>query len=464
MIKQQIFLDNKCILTIFHDKFEDYPENKKIKQNKKIGNYQVEFSEEFIRNNENEEIKYDKKISGFLERDNKKNPYSTYCCNYIEYITYDKQGLINKFLKEKNIFNKMSDFIREWTGLSIKRSPYLLFNTLIYNHIPLEIKMKLDDSGNKDKITFDILENDFANLIFIIKFKINDLVVDSKKYMGEINEAFSEKEWNLYDLEVYTSDDDLVYANYDASFISSINVNMNIVSNKGSKKLNTSSKTVKLKSYNSEPIEIGEFNPKKITDYLYQENSMAKKFSSQKLFHFLTENQYHKALDIFEDIADSSSYNNLWIFDPYAINYKTEGGKSKLEDIYSVIANTLSMNKKIVYEFNNSEEDPEKRIEICKNEFEEFEESITSLKDAVNKKGERLNLEFKATTKHFHDRFIFLENCENIKGYILGTSFNSFGENYSTIIELTSAQANDIFEKLKGNLLSEENNIFNKEI
>ena len=49
MIKQQIFLENKCILTIFHDKFEDYPENKKIKQNKKVGNYQVEFSEEFIR-------------------------------------------------------------------------------------------------------------------------------------------------------------------------------------------------------------------------------------------------------------------------------------------------------------------------------------------------------------------------------------------------------------------------------
>jgi len=47
---------------------------------------------------------------------------------------------------------------------------------------------------------------------------------------------------------------------------------------------------------------------------------------------------------------------------------------------------------------------------------------------------------------------------------MLGTSFNSFGENYSTIIELSSTQANDIFEKLKANLLSEENNIFYKEI
>ena len=34
MIKQQVFLNNECILTIFHDKFEDYPENKKIKQKK----------------------------------------------------------------------------------------------------------------------------------------------------------------------------------------------------------------------------------------------------------------------------------------------------------------------------------------------------------------------------------------------------------------------------------------------
>ena len=72
-----------------------------------------------MQDTENEEIKYDKKIAGFLERENKKNPYSTYCCNYIEYITYDKRDLIKDFLKEKTIFNKISDFIREWTGLSV---------------------------------------------------------------------------------------------------------------------------------------------------------------------------------------------------------------------------------------------------------------------------------------------------------------------------------------------------------
>lgn len=65
-------------------------------------------------------------------------------------------------------------------------------------------------------------------------------------------------------------------------------------------------------------------------------------------------------------------------------------------------------------------------------------------------------MKFIKATDKFHDRFIFLKNDENIIGYQIGTSLNSFGTNYSNIIKLNDYCAKTIFKILFENVVSGE--------
>jgi hypothetical protein len=468
LIKQEVFLDQDKIMTVYHKGFDDYPVDRKISKSKTINGYKLIFHEEYLDSIDAEKIVFEEQITGFLDCENKKNPYSNYCCDYTEFINYNKKNIIDEFLNDKNTFNKISDFIKKWTGLDLEKCPFLINNFIIYNPKSFHLDIRLDDSESKDRVKLNIIKNKYEDLFYLVKFKINNLVVDTKIYNQENKIISSNKEWNLIDLEVYTvKKQELIYANYDISFIRSINISMNLVSKAGTKKMNSKSREVDLKHYSSEPIKIGETTDiKEITNYLYNEKVIAEQFKEKTLFEFLTENEYEKALDILQDIADSSTYDELWIFDPYAIHYDIPGGKKRLEDVYSVLANTISLKKYIIYRGKcNGNSDVSYQKEDYEDEFTNFLTSIDNLEEIVNNsRFEKLNFTFKGTRKKFHDRFIFLKNDDILKGYLLGASINYFGENYSLIMELKERKAKYIFKELNNKILAEENMVLEKDI
>lgn len=444
MIKQQILFDNEEILRIYHDDFKDYPKDRKLYYKKEVKGHIIEFKELYITNITEEEIHYDEEIDGFLYKNHNKNPYTTYCCYYREFINYRKKDFIERIMKDKKIFNTISDFIKQWTGFNLRTSPFSIYNILIFTPSFIDIKMKLDRKNQKS-IYIYILENPYTKLTISVKFKINNIIVDSKIYNEDVKVIGTDKDWNKIDVEIYNENYELVYKAYDLSFIKQMNINMNLLVREVEKNLKKTSKSIKLKEVIGQPIKIGNKNNTDIFDYLYQEKLACKELKANKSFDFLRKNEYDKALKIFKKIANNSDYDEMWIFDPYFIDYNVSGGKDRLEDIITALSVNLSLKKFVVFYYG----------EDCNILFKDFLDSFSSLRLLVGDKG--LNYEFYGIKEKFHDRFVFLKNNLGIKGYMIGTSFNSFGDNYSTILELENYQAEFIFNILKSDLLTDEN-------
>lgn len=444
MIKQQILFDGEEILKIYHKGFTDYPMDRKLNHKQNINNHTLELKESFIQDISKEEVIYDDKIVGFLHKEHGKNPYSTYCCNYTEFINYDKGEFIDELIEDKKTFGQVKDFIEQMTGIKLDKSPYIIFNTLIFTPTDIELDMRLDKE-NPNNIQVEILTNPYFEHTLIIKFKMDNIIVDTKTYKNKIKAIETDCEWNKVDIDIYHVNGNLIYSCYNISFIKSINISMNLLSKKIQKQLNTEPKKVSLNHITKEDMQVGSIDSSNIIDYLYQEELNARMLKDKRLFEFLGRNQYDRALEIFEEIASTSGYEEMWIFDPYFIDYGATGGKKRLEDIVSILSTSLSLKKNIVFKCDDD----------YRSSFNNFLSSIEGLRGLVkNTDYNKLNMTFYGTSESFHDRFIIFKNNLSFKGYILGTSFNSFGDNYSTILEIEEKQAEVIFNTFDQGVLS----------
>ncbi|SNX52903.1 VPA1262 family N-terminal domain-containing protein [Thermoanaerobacterium sp. RBIITD] len=461
MIKQVFYFDGKEFIRFYHDGFNDYRKNRNLSENTVIDSHNIEFKEYYIDDLINEDIECDDIIEGFLSRNNKKNPYSSCCCNYKEYINYNKE-LYNEF-QDKDIFKKVSDFVEEWSGFKLKYNPYSIFNIFVFNRTLIDINLTTNDEGN---IFIDYNQNIYNNILFIIKLKLGNIIVNTMVYRGSIKNIIPNQLWDSIDIEIYSEDNKLIYAYYDLHFIKYININMGIINKDIEMNLKTQKRKVNLKSVFNQLLKVGKKNSDsdRLISYLYNEQlAYKKKNYNNRLFEFLGKNEEDKAFKIFEQISSADGFTEMWIFDPYFIDYKPKGGKDKLNDIIIILSKNLSLKKNIVYEVGkniNLEEKNENSIDKNKvhQEFDEFIKAIKPTKEIINKKAKQnLNITFYGTKEHFHDRFIFLTNDDFIKGYMLGTSLNSFGDNYSTIIELDLDNAKIVFNKLKNNVVNKDN-------
>ena len=133
----------------------------------------------------------------------------------------------------------------------------------------------------------------------------------------------------------------------------------------------------------------------------------------------------------------------MWIFDPYFISLDIGGGKDRINDIIKVLGSNLNLKKKIVFEKS-------------KGDFTAFKDAIKDTVEELQKRKISLDFTFYGTGTHFHDRFIFLKNEDQMQSFLFGTSFNSLGDNYSTVVELNAMNGKSIFEILMKDVASEE--------
>lgn len=440
MIKQQFFINDSEIFRLYHNGFEDYPINRNIEHSESITGGKVKFRESWIENIEDEVINHDNLAHGFLPINHSKNPYSTLCCEYQEFITYQKDFIKDGKVINLKQFNEICDFVKKWCGFNLRESPFSINNILIFTPTNINIKPKLDkEKGRILKLLIPF--NEYGGLICVAKFKLNRKIVDTR-IIQVTNQEISIKcrrEWSVVDIELF-SNEQLVYAYYDLSFIESINIDMGLTTKKIEMKLQHADKTVTLENVVSDHITIGKsVLSNELISYEYQEQLIKKHLNPTRRFDFLTKGQYERGLEIFEEIAKGNDYTEMWVFDPYFVTYDTLGGKARLNDIISILGKNLRLKKNIVFEIKEKDADPV---------FNNFKKAIQPTVDYLKKRNVPLKFSFLGTKEHFHDRFIFLKNDYRLKTFMLGTSFNSFGDNYSTIIELDPLNGSEVFEIL----------------
>lgn len=436
MVKQQIFLDDILLLTIFHETMDYGIEGRVVSESENTNFGKLVFIEETVE--AIGEIKFDEVNEGFLENQNKKNPYYSYSVYFKEFIRYYKPLFENGNLKiESKNFNLICNFIEKKSGYNLTENPYSIGNILIFR--PSKIECEYFDY--KENISgIDVIGLTDKSLT-IIKLKTLNIVKETYAINGENCKINPKYEWSSFDIEVY-EDGKIVYAMYNVCLMRSIVINTTMISKQISTKLQTQSKSINIKSSVNMQTIIGESLDSQLVDYINNEKSFINELRNKdsKALYFLGKRESEKAFEIFEDIM-SSSCEEIWIFDPYFINYEVVGGVKRLRDILKILLKNRDIKKNIVFESKEDLEDIIQKIS---------DEEIKS----ISKRLDGLNIEFHGTKEHFHDRFFFLINEKFIIGYLIGTSLNSFGENYSTLKKLTSNESKLIFDKLTNEIVS----------
>ena len=275
-----------------------------------------------------------------------------------------------------------------------------------------------------------------------VKFKINDIILESY-IINDISDGeviSSQGDWNNFEIEIYDGLTLIYKAKYD--IIRSINLNMKTVTNVTKKQLRGYDTEILIKEgvENSFAITDGTVLDS-ISSYLNTQSIDIKKIKkSENLCKFLRKNEREKAFEIFKELVELPG--KLWIFDPYAIS-DDNGGIDGLINIVSILC-TSSNPKYIVF------------CETNGITFDRFKRGLTQNANDSFRGLKLENLNFIKAKEHFHDRFIFLENDKTITGYQLGTSLNSYGDNYSNIVKLDLSCSEEIFQILKEDIVSED--------
>lgn len=466
MIKQIILYDNKPILTLFHDYFDEI-KKEPICIKKNIGNNIIEFKEFYEEKNPKENVKCDNIYHGFLYREHIKNPYSNLCCRYSEFINYKKELFNENEITDLQLFEEISKFVKEWSGFKLDENPLSISNILFFKPYNFELDSHLDDNDSKS-IILNRKGTSYSNLGYIIKFKINDLIIDLFKTRDDIRRVTSVYEWNNIDLEVY-SNNELIYAEYEVYFIRSISINMGIINHSLNTELKTiQSKKIKIESVTNEKFEVNNKKEDEIISYSYKEELIRNNTKKDSSVIFLTKDKYELALDEFSNIS-SLAKGELFIFDPYFVDLNITYGKEKVEDIIKTLNTKLNIKKTIVYECKKwnklLEISTEEELKVkFTNEYKIFISSINEFKTEVLKRKMGFNMRFIGIKEHFHDRFIFSVDKGIIEGFLLGTSFNSFGDNYSSLIKLSNYSSRSIYRILQEELLNPQNIIIDETI
>ena len=444
MIIQEFYWDDEKILTIIHEKMEDKIKNRTLREETEILGHKIIFKEYYNENSELGDFEHDFVIDGFLECNNVKNPYSNYSAQYKEYVNQEDTPLINnqQLSNDTENFKKLCKFVKENCNFNL--TPSAIGNLLVF--LPIKIDVK---SHNSENLPYLTIEGSDACGTAFVKFKLDDIIreyyVLNNIYDGL--EIWSKRDWDNYEIEIF-NDENLIYK-AKHNIIRAINLNVGITTKIIEKKYQSIDDSILITNTEmSNPITISDnTNLDFLESYLINEKIEMNKIKNPKesYCNFLKQNERKKAFELFKNIIEEN--NEMWIFDPFFISDNL--GIDVLIDILITLCST-SKTKNIVFT-ESPDENEEKNMTFNKYKSQIEIHGQESLRDL------NLNsLKFIKATDKFHDRFIFLKNDENIIGYQIGTSLNSFGTNYSNIIKLNDYCAKTIFKILFENVVSGE--------
>ncbi|HFR4159389.1 TPA: hypothetical protein ACHVJ3_001577 [Bacillus cereus] len=446
MILNRVIFAGQVIITILHkglDNQVDPKRNLNIKE--KIGRYNLSFEESIVSDNFINKIDNVAFIEkGGLIPQHELNPYNLSACAFMtRYVSNIKPSKIIKTCDDKFEFKisskellRINSFIKKYTGLNLNYNPILYGDTLLYEHTYVKI-----NSNETNGISLGNIEK---SSILIVKFKNKDIIVSSKVTVIDNDtteiEINSPADWQSVDIEVYRNDD-LVYFNYDVSFIKRINLSMNLVDKPKRIKLNQLDDFFELKSNSVVGKSIIGEDIDELEELFSKSNfQMRKKLldeQEKENITFIRPGETQKSIEIISEYIQKSQ-EELWIFDPYF----TDKIRFKKSLDWLRIINGCSTSYPINIVF------------FCKDEEKAYD--FNTIKEAIEKdsilteiiENSMLNINFIQIRSPIHDRFIIGKNDNGYSGLTIGTSLNSIDNNHFCISVLNHSAAKKVLTEL----------------
>ncbi len=436
MIVQEFYYDEKIFLTIVHENMDKDVKNRNLDDSININEHIISFNEYYVDEFNLDDNDYDLFIEGFLDCNNEKNPYKYYSAFYKEfvYLNHDNPFEDNSPILPLKEYNILSNFIKEYANYNFTK--YSFGSVLFFSPIKIKTDFYLDYPPY-----FKISGGDVRGNAFV-KFKVNEVILESQiiEDIFDGQKIFSKCDWNNCEIEIYDGNE-LLYKNHH-NLIRNIDLKVNMNTENFKVKLKKSEKQFTLSPSNYESYTNNEIKPiDSISSHLTDETNFYSNYIGveEDKCTFLRKNERGKAYDLFDNILRNSG--DIWIFDPYFFD----------KNSFSVITDFL------MFLINNNHR---KHIVFSKyfGSFENFKNQLNSSELAFFKDFGFSKVNFIESQERFHDRFIFFVSKNKIEGFQLGTSINSFGENYSNIVKLSPFCCQYIFKILMEDIVSE--NIF----
>ena len=360
MIIQEIYWEDEKILTIIHENMDDKIKTRNIEEATEIMGKKVFFKEFCNEKNEIGNFEYNFVIEGFLDCNNKKNPYNNYSTLYREFVNQEDNVLIkNKnLLIDVETFQELCKFIKGFSNFNL--TPYTIGNLLVFSPIKINV-----ESHNSENYPYLTIRGTDTRGTALVKFKLDDIILESHilDNICDGSKIYSKGDWNNYEIEIIDNENIIYKAKY--NIIRSINLNVGLSTSSIEKKYQSMDKRIFISntSYYDQIILSDNTSLDFLGQYLFDERWEMNKIQKPKesYCNFLNKNQRERAFEIFEIIIKENK--ETWIFDPFFI--RDNSGIDVLIDILIVLCST-SETKNIVFTEKPDVENQEKNMTFDK--------------------------------------------------------------------------------------------------
>ena len=360
MIIQEIYWEDEKILTIIHENMDDKIKTRNIEEATEIMGKKVFFKEFCNEKNEIGNFEYNFVIEGFLDCNNKKNPYNNYSTLYREFVNQEDNVLIkNKnLLIDVETFQELCKFIKGFSNFNL--TPYTIGNLLVFSPIKINV-----ESHNSENYPYLTIRGTDTRGTALVKFKLDDIILESHilDNICDGSKIYSKGDWNNYEIEIIDNENIIYKAKY--NIIRSINLNVGLSTSSIEKKYQSMDKRIFISntSYYDQIILSDNTSLDFLGQYLFDERWEMNKIQKPKESdcNFLNKNQRERAFEIFEIIIKENK--ETWIFDPFFI--RDNSGIDVLIDILIVLCST-SETKNIVFTEKPDVENQEKNMTFDK--------------------------------------------------------------------------------------------------
>ena len=459
MIENRIIFDGEDILCIYHKGFDDVdPINHK--ECTTLDGKLLEFIEQKV----DSDVVFNKvsslaSIQGVLSTGEDLNPYgdmaSAHCSHYIvtekpSFLFYSDAFTSN----DANVLVELFEFIDTYCGLQLKKYPLHLGDIFIFEPIAVEVM------GNKiDGVEGLTLTNLPVDSMLVIHFKSYDDLGDTEYIVDTamINVEGTEKcinisskyPWQSFDIFVYRGGK-LIYKSIDNSIMRSLHMAIDIQREPVELSLKRLEKTIIQQPSEKETFTIGRMiEPRLLRAY-------NKKIVDNLALYTDDENKIlYCGSD--EDIQIEKDYiirqlehaaDEIFICDCYFTDYRDDKDKDKIFEWLAILANMSAKSKTIVFYVT--------RKNGINRAFtaDELLRNIPLHRAVANyyrNHNNSLGIRCIETKIPIHDRFIFTRIDKDVQCLVVGTSFNSLGENFHCIHKYTGATAKSLYETIMNN-------------
>ena len=459
MIENRIVFDGEEILCVYHKGVDDFV-TVNHEEHTTLDGKRLEFIEQKV----DSDVVFNKvsslaSIQGVLSTGQDLNPYghraSAHCSHYIvtkkpSFLLYSDAFTSN----DANILIKLFNFINTYCGLQLKKYPLHLGDIFIFEPTPVE------GWGNEidgvDGLTFTNLPVDS---MLIVHFKSYDNLGDTEYIVDTaivnvertdtcINVS-SEHPWQSFDIFIYR-EGELIYKSIDNSIMRSLHMAIDIQREPVELSLKRLEKTIIQQPSEKETFTVGKMiEPKLLRAYNKQivDNVALYADGVNKILYGGSDEDIQIEKDyIIRQLKDAA--DEIVICDSYFTDYRDDKDKDKIFEWLAILANMSAKSKTIV--FYVTRKDGINRAFTA----DELLKNIPLHRVVANyyrSHNNSLGIRCIETKIPIHDRFIFTRTDTDVQCLVVGTSFNSLGENFHCIHQYTGTIAKSLYESIMNN-------------